>query len=81
MKRALKMVVVAGGISALVWGLRNRVRVAIGWGEGSDVPFNIIEPDTREPDEGAPDGMEADTGAQASADDPPQNSGATDAAG
>ena len=44
MKRSLKLAVLVGGIGALAWGMRNRIRIAIGRGEQSDPDFHIIEP-------------------------------------
>ena len=45
MKRAFKLAVVMGGISALAWGMRKRFRIAIGKGDDSEPDFHIIEPD------------------------------------
>lgn len=49
MRRALKLAVMVGGISALVWGVRKRVRIAIGRAEDVDPDFHIVEPDPDSP--------------------------------
>lgn len=80
------MAVVVGGIGALVWSLRKRVRVAVGWGDQSDPCFDIIDPAN---EEAAEPGVE-DTAAEEVADsdsaspddeDPPRPADAADGAG
>ena len=61
MRRAFKLAVMVGGIGALAWGMRKRVRIAIGRGDGSDPDYRIINPapDTAVGDEAEADGSPA----------------------
>ena len=80
------MAVVVGGIGALVWSLRKRVRVAVGWGEESDPCFNIIDPVNEDAGEKGPEDpgsdMGTDPGDTSPADEePPRPADAADGAG
>ena len=63
MRRAFKLAVMVGGIGALVWGMRKKVRIAIGRGDGSDPDYRIINP--------APDTGVGEVGDEAEADGSP----------
>lgn len=67
------MAVVVGGISALVWGLRNRVRIAVGVKERLDPDFSILDPLAEEAADQAPEEVETDPDSQSSADDEPSS--------
>lgn len=84
MRRTLKLAVFVGGIGALAWGMRNRIRIAIRRGDESDPDFHIIEPVADPPTDQMPGGetaadREADgDSARASDDDLQTSSDATD---
>ena len=84
MKRSLKLAVLVGGIGALAWGLRNRIRVAIGRGEQPDPDFHLIEPVPGSPADQTPgaemaaDGKADGDSGSASDDDPQTSPGAAD---
>ena len=63
MRRAFKLAVMVGGIGALAWGMRKKVRIAIGRGDGSDPDYRIINP--------APDTAVGEVGDEAEADGSP----------
>ena len=44
MRKALKLAAFVGGIGALAWGMRKRIRIAIGGGETPDPDFHVVEP-------------------------------------
>ncbi len=44
-RRALKLAALVGGIGALAWSMRNRVRIAISRGDAPDPEYHIIEPE------------------------------------
>ena len=68
------MAVVAGGIGALVWSMRKRVRIAIGRGP-SEPDFHIIEPSASESDGAMTSEAEPDPDAESSPDSDPDESG------
>ena len=84
MRKSLKLAVFVGGIGALVWGMRNRIRIAVRRGEESDPDFHIVEPAPQShADEMTVGAMVADEDQDgdsdsASDDDPQASSGATD---
>ena len=80
------MAVVVGGIGALVWSLRKRVRVAVGWGDQSDPCFDIIDPGNEEPAGQGVEDTAAETGTDTASpspddEDPPRPADAADGAG
>lgn len=84
MKKALKLAVVVGGIGALAWSIRKRVRIAIGVGDGADPDFHIVQPVSESPadetpTETAPE-VHGDT-VSSSDEDPHPPSGASNGAG
>ena len=44
MRKALKLAAVVGGIGALAWGMRKRIRIAVRRGDVPDPEFRIIDP-------------------------------------
>lgn len=59
MRKALKLAAVVGGIGALAWGMRKRIRIAVRRGEVEDPEFRIIDPPPAPADEEAPVAGEA----------------------
>ena len=74
MRRVFKMAVVVGGIGALAWSMRKRVRIAIGRGP-SEPDFHIIEPIAEEPEGAMSAEAEQDPDAETSPDSDPDESG------
>jgi len=74
MRRVFKMAVVVGGIGALVWSMRKRVRIAIGRGP-SEPDFHIIEPNPEEPEGATSAEAEQDPDAEPSPDSDPDEAG------
>ncbi len=71
MRRAFKLAVAVGGIGALVWSMRKRVRIAVGRGDGSESGFQIIEPAPEEPVE-VEGPVEADAPSDSDSGDAPE---------
>ncbi|MDE0602478.1 MAG: hypothetical protein OXI56_11855 [bacterium] len=74
MRRVFKMAVVVGGIGALAWSMRKRVRIAIGRGP-SEPDFHIIEPTPEEPEGAMSADAEQDPDAEPSPDSDSDESG------
>ena len=74
MRRVFKLAVVVGGIGALAWRMRKRVRIAIGRGP-SEPDFHIIDPVPEEPEGAMSAEAEQDADAESSLDSEPNESG------
>ena len=70
MRKAFKLAVAVGGIGALVWSMRKRVRIAVRRGEGSESGFQIIEPAPEDPAEVEGSGEAGTPSDSDSGDDP-----------
>ena len=75
MRRVFKLAVVVGGIGALAWGVRKRVRIAIGGSGAAEPNFQINEPPPEEPAGQMSAQAEEDVDPQPSADPDPDDAG------
>lgn len=82
MKRVLRLAVVIGGVGALVWSLRNRVRIAVGRNADGALDFEMVGPDSESPPEETATDPQAGADAEPPSDeDPPSHQGASDGTG
>lgn len=73
MRRVFKLAVVVGGIGALAWQMRKRVRIAIGRGP-TEPDFHLIEPVPEESEGAMSAEAEQDPDAEPSPDSDPNES-------